>query len=147
MPDLLNTPLQPSSLLTVKLPTPLGFSSKPLFAVLARSESCVREPETHLFPFFSDCWLTQSFYGGDHERPRQGMGGPDGASKSLDFNESTFLAIKKIEWREGLLMLQAFEGLSTCLRWLDPSYAADVLRRSVITSFSQDKRHRTKYPH
>lgn len=40
------------------------------------------------------------------------MGGPDGASKSLDFNESTFLAIKKIEWREGLLMLQAFKGLS-----------------------------------
>lgn len=75
------------------------------------------------------------------------MGGPDGASKSLDFNESTFLAIEKIEWREGLLMLQAFEGLSTCLWWPDPSYAVDVLRRSEITCFSQDNSHRTKYPH
>lgn len=29
------------------------------------------------------------------------MGGQDGASKSLDFNESTFLTIKKIDHREG----------------------------------------------
>lgn len=44
------------------------------------------------------------------------MGGQDGASKSLDFNESTFLAIKKTDQREELLMLEAFSGLSTSLK-------------------------------
>lgn len=76
------------------------------------------------------------------------MGGQDGASKSLDFNESTFLVIEKIEQREGLLMVQAFEGLSKSLRWLEPSYAVNILRRPVTTCSTQDKRHRDiKFPY
>lgn len=44
------------------------------------------------------------------------MGGQDGASRSLDFNESTVLVIKKIDQREGPLKLQALDGLFTSLK-------------------------------